>query len=275
MNELIDQINAAVSFIRNKSATVPEVALVLGSGLGETTSEIEVEAEFEYGSIPHFPLSTVIGHSGKLVLGKWNGKNVVVMQGRFHYYEGYSLQQVTFPIRVMKHLGAQTIFITNASGGLNPAFKVGDLVAITDHINLNSDHPLRGKNEEQLGPRFPDQHEVYDAGLIKEATNISERNKITMHHGIYIGVTGPTFETPAEYRYMRIIGGDIVGMSTVPEVIVANHMGMRIFCISVVCDEGNPVVPQRITHQEVVEAAKSAGPKMALILKELLQKLNK
>ncbi len=271
MSELTNQIKEAVDFIRSKTKLKPEVALVLGSGLGETVSDILVDQEIDYASIPHFPVSTVIGHSGKLLLGSWNNKGVVVMQGRFHYYEGYSLQQVTFPVRVMKQLGAETIFITNASGGLNPDFKVGDLVAINDHINLNSDHPLRGKNEDELGTRFPDQHSVYDRALIEKAKTIAEKNNFKLQTGVYVGVTGPTFETPAEYKYMRIIGGDAVGMSTVPEVIVANHMGMKIFCVSVITDEGNPVVPQKVSHADVVKAAKEAGPKMTLLLRELLQ----
>ena len=192
------------------------------------------------------------------------------MNGRFHYYEGYSMQQVTFPIRVMKQLGAQTIIITNASGGLNPEIKAGELMIVTDHINLNSDNPLRGRNSGELGPRFPDQHAVYDKALIEKASEIASEHHIKLHRGVYVGVPGPTFETPSEYRYMRLIGGDAVGMSTVPEVIVANQMGMRIFCISAIADEGNPSVPQKISHHEVVQAAREAEPHMTMILSELL-----
>lgn len=270
MSELLKQLQEATDFIRSKSSFTAEVAVVLGSGLSEVVKEIEIDCAIDYAAIPHFPVSTVVGHSGKLLLGTWNEKKVVVMSGRFHYYEGYSMQQVTFPIQIANKLGAKTIFITNASGGLNPNLHVGDLLAVTDHINLNSDNPLRGKNEDELGQRFPDQHAVYDRQLIKKATEIAAHRKIDLHHGVYVGVPGPTFETPAEYKFMRLIGGDIVGMSTVPEVIVANHMSMRIFCISVICDEGNPPVPKKVTHEEVVRAARESEPKMAAILKELL-----
>lgn len=271
MIELLNEISKSVRFIRQKTSFGPEVAIVLGSGLGEVVSNLETETEIPYSEIPGFPVSTVKGHSGNLLIGMWNGKKVVAMSGRFHYYEGYSLQQVTFPIRVMKMLGAHTIFITNASGGLNPAIKVGELMVINDHIYLNGDHPLRGRNEEELGPRFPDQHAVYDKKLIEKALDVAEQHKIQLHQGVYVGVTGPTFETPAEYRYLRLIGGDAVGMSTVPEAMVANHMGMRIFCVSVITDEGNPLVPQKISHDDVVRAAREAGPKMMLLLSEMLQ----
>jgi purine-nucleoside phosphorylase len=271
--ELIQQIDDAIKFLRSRTALVPQVAVVLGSGLSGLTDEVEIEASIGYDQIPHFPVSTVEGHRGHLVFGRWNGKNVVMMAGRFHYYEGYSLQQVTFPVRVMKFLGAQSIVITNASGGLNPDFRVGDLVLITDHINLNSDHPLRGKNHEQLGPRFPDQHHIYDRELIERAEKIAKERKFGLRRGVYVGVTGPTFETPAEYRFLRLIGGDAVGMSTVPEVIVANHMGMRILCLTVITDEGNPEVPQKVTHEEVVKAANEAKPRMQQILREMMAHL--
>lgn len=270
MSELLTRLQQSADFIRSKTSLVPEIAIVLGSGLSEVVKEIEIDVAIDYNNIPDFPVSTVEGHSGKLLMGIWNGKRVVVMSGRFHYYEGYSMQQVTFPIRVMKQLGAQTIFITNASGGLNPQFKVGELMAVTDHINLNSDNPLRGKNDDELGPRFPDQHAAYDKELIEKANEIAARHQIKLHRGVYVGVPGPTFETPSEYKYMHRIGGDAVGMSTVPEVIVANHTGMRIFCISVICDEGNPTVPKQISHQEVIEAARKAEPKITIILRELL-----
>jgi purine-nucleoside phosphorylase len=273
MSEIAELIAESVRFIRSRTAFEPEVAVVLGSGLGEVVSSLQVEAELPYEEIPGFPVSTVKGHSGKLMLGFWHERRVVIMSGRFHYYEGYTLQQVTFPIRVMKFLGAHTIFITNASGGLNPAIKVGELMVINDHIYLNSDHPLRGSNDDSLGPRFPDQHAVYDRELIEDALEIAAHHKIQLHQGVYVGVTGPTFETPAEYRYMRLIGGDAVGMSTVPEVMVANHMGMRIFCASVITDEGNPIVPQRISHDEVVRAAREAAPRLMLLLSEMLQRV--
>jgi len=270
MSELPKRLQEATDFIRSKSLLVPEVAIVLGSGLTEVVKEVEIDVAIDYTDIPDFPVSTVEGHIGKLLLGTWKGKRVVVMSGRFHYYEGYSMQQVTFPIRVMKLLGAKTIFITNASGGLNPQFKVGELMVVIDHINLNSDNPLRGKNNNELGPRFPDQHAVYDQVLIEKADEIAAQHQIKLHRGVYVGVPGPTFETPSEYKYMRIIGGDAVGMSTVPEVIVANHAGVKVFCISVICDEGNPAVPKKISHQEVVEAAQEAEPKITIILRELL-----
>lgn len=271
MDDLLKKLNETVAFIKMRVPVVPDCGLVLGSGLGSIVNEMNLQATIEYKDIPHFPVSTVHGHSGRFCLGEWNGKNIAVMQGRFHYYEGYSLQQVTFPIRVIKMLGANTIFITNASGGLNPGIKIGELMVVNDHINLNSDNPLRGENAESLGPRFPDQHAVYDRELIDRALKIALKNHITCHKGVYVGVTGPNFESPAEYRYMHIIGGDAVGMSTVPEVIVANHMGMRIFCISVICDEGNPVTPVSVTHEDVVRAAREAEPRIARILKELLE----
>ena len=270
MRDLTSRLTEATAFIRSQTSFKPEVAIVLGSGLGHVINELEVEAKIKYENIPHFPVSTVMGHPGNLVLGEWEGKKVIAMQGRFHYYEGYSLEQVTFPIRVMKLLGADTILITNASGGLNPAFRVGDLMVVTDHINLFGLNPLRGPNEDELGPRFPDQHAVYDKRLIILAQEIATRKNIKCHKGVYVGVTGPTFETPAEYRYMHLIGGDAVGMSTVAEVIVANHMGMRIFCISAISDEGNPPVPLFVSHAEVVRAAAEAEPRMAAILKELV-----
>lgn len=270
MGDLMKRLGEAIRFIKTKSEVIPECGIVLGSGLGRLVNEMNIETEIPYEEIPYFPVSTVTGHSGKLLLGMWQGKKIVVMQGRFHYYEGYSLQEVTFPIRIIALLGAHTILITNAAGGLNPEMKIGDLMVINDHINLNSDNPLRGENDERLGSRFPDQHSLYDNELISLALEIAGRNNIRCYKGVYVGVTGPTFETPAEYRYMRIIGGDAVGMSTIPEVIVANHMNLRIFCISVICDEGNPPVPVSVSHEEVVKAADKAEPKIARILKEIL-----
>lgn len=273
MEDEYEMLDEAVKSIRSKTDMIPDCGIVLGSGLGMVVDEMETEVMIDYRDIPHFPVSTVKGHAGKLCFGRWNGRKIVAMLGRFHYYEGYSLRQVTFPVRVLKQLGAGVLFITNASGGLNPAIKIGELMVVTDHINLNSDNPLRGGNLDKLGPRFPDQHAVYDRVLAAQAIDVAQSNNITCHKGVYVGVTGPNFETPAEYRYMRIIGGDAVGMSTVPEVIVANHMGMRVFCISVICDEGNPVTPVSVTHDEVVKAASNAGPKIALILKSLLGSL--
>lgn len=270
MSQLKKQIDETVAFLQKETDFKPQIAMVLGSGLGNLVNRIEVKNKIAYEDIPHFPVSTVKGHGGKLVMGRLNGRNIVVMQGRFHYYEGYTMQQVTFPIRVMKFLGADSIVISNASGGLNPEYKVGDLMVIRDHINLVSDHPLRGPNDEAIGPRFPDQHDVYDKSLIEKATEIARRQSIKCHSGVYVGVTGPTFETPAEYKYMRVIGGDAVGMSTVPEVMVARHMGMKIFAISVISDEGNPPEPIKVSHDDVVKAAAAAEPLMTHIIHELL-----
>lgn len=270
MEDLIKKIEDASNFIRAKSNFKPEVCIILGSGLAELVNQVKVNATIDYKDIPHFLVSTVIGHPGKLILGELSGKNVAVMQGRFHFYEGYTMQEVAFPTRVMKACGANTLIVTNAAGGLNPAIKVGELMIINDHINLQPENPLLGKNHDALGPRFPDQHAVYDKVLIEKAKSIAKKNNITCHEGVYVGVPGPTFETPAEYKYMRIIGGDAVGMSTVPEVIVGNHAGMKIFGVSVITDEGNPITPQKISHQEVVAAAKEAEPRMSLIIRELV-----
>jgi purine-nucleoside phosphorylase len=274
MKTLLEKIQETVNYIQGKTNFKPDIAIILGSGLGNLVSQIEIEIAFDYSSIPNFPVSTVQGHGGKLVMGKLKGKNVIAMQGRFHYYEGYSMEEVTFPVRVMKYLGANSIVISNASGGLNPDYKVGDLMIIRDHINLVSDHPLRGKNDEKIGPRFPDQHKVYDVELIQKALNIAKQHSTVCHTGVYVGVTGPTFETPAEYKYMRIIGGDAVGMSTVPEVMVAVHMGIKIFAISVISDEGNPPVPIQVSHEDVLKAAMAAEPKMTAVVCELIANWN-
>ncbi|MBA3647542.1 MAG: purine-nucleoside phosphorylase [Chitinophagales bacterium] len=270
---MFTQLQEAVAYIQQNTEIKPVCGLVLGSGLGNIIDEMEISEALSYSEIPHFPVSTVKGHSGKLLFGEWHGLPMVVMQGRFHYYEGYTLEQVTFPIRVIKLLGADILLLTNASGGLNPEIKTGELMVVTDHINLNSNNPLRGINIDELGPRFPDQHAVYDKVLQDKAIEIAVSNKIICHAGIYVGVTGPTFESPAEYRYMRIIGGDAVGMSTVPEAIVANHANMRVFCLSVICDEGNPAMPTSVTHDEVITIAKRAEGKMAVILKNLIQSI--
>ena len=273
MKNILEKINDAVSFIRTKTELKPSVGIILGSGLGKLGNQLTEMISISYSEIPHFPSTTVAGHIGKLLLGNLNGKVVVCMQGRFHFYEGYSMEEVAFPVRVMKSLGVETIIISNASGGLNPEIKIGDICIITDHISLLPDHPLRGKNEDSLGTRFPDMHSVYDKELISRAMAVARSHAIRCHTGVYVGVQGPTFETPAEYKFMRIIGGDCVGMSTVPEVIVAQHMGIKIFCISVIADEGNPPEPVRISHQEVVAAAESAEPKLTLIVTELLKTL--
>jgi purine-nucleoside phosphorylase len=245
----------------------------LGSGLGGLVDELTIETSLSYEEIPNFPVSTVKGHGGKLLFGQLNGKDVVMLSGRFHYYEGYSMQEVTFPVRIMKMLGAELLMVSNAAGGMNINFKVGDLMIINDHINLFPEHPLRGRNNEQIGPRFPDMTEPYALDLIEKAKAIAAKQQITLHEGVYIGLQGPTFETKAEYKFLHVIGGDTVGMSTVPEVIVARHMDMKVFGMSVVTDLGIREEMNEITHEEVLEAANAAAPKMAFIFKELLGQL--
>ncbi|MCW3463577.1 purine-nucleoside phosphorylase [Chitinophaga nivalis] len=273
MSELTAQITAAAEFIRKHWQDTPIAGIILGSGLGNLAKDIENSVSIPYSDIPHFPVSTVEGHSGKLILGYMQGKPVVAMAGRFHFYEGFSMKQVTFPVRVMKALGIHTLFISNAAGGMNHAFQVGDLMVIKDHINLQPEHPLRGKNEDELGPRFPDMSEPYAKSLIDAAYKIAADNNISLHTGVYVGVQGPTFETRAEYKYMHIIGGDAVGMSTVPEVIVAAHAGLKVFAMSVITDIGIREEENVITHEEVLEAAHAAEPKLTLIFSELIRQL--
>lgn len=271
---VIEKINTTVRFIQSMSDFKPEFGIVLGSGLGNFTSEIEVVKEISYEEIPNFPVVTVKGHSGKLIYGKVSGKNIIAFSGRFHYYEGYEMDEVVFPVRLMKYLGCHSVVISNASGGMNPAQSVGDLMIITDHINLQPVHPLRGKNDENLGPRFPDMLNAYHDEYVAIAAKIAEENNITCHQGVYVGVQGPTFETPAEYKAFHILGGDAVGMSTVPEVIAARHIGLKVFGISVISDCGYP--PEAmvdINHDMVIAAAKEAEPKMSLIIKELLARI--
>jgi purine-nucleoside phosphorylase len=271
MENLLANINATTLFIKQRiNNFVPQYGIILGSGLGGMVNEINIVNEIKYDEIPNFPVSTVKGHGGKLILGKLGSKNVIAMSGRFHYYEGYTMKQVGFPIQVMKHLGIETLFISNASGGLNPKQKVGDLMILNDHINLLPTNPLIGKNEDLLGTRFPDMSEVYDKTLIEKGLSIAQKNNFTCSAGVYCSVTGPCFETPAEYRYLRIIGGDAVGMSTVPEVIVARHMNLRVFAIAVITDLGVTDTPIKITHDEVVAAANAAESKMSTIIKELI-----
>ncbi|MEI9933328.1 MAG: purine-nucleoside phosphorylase [Ferruginibacter sp.] len=231
---MISKINETLAFIQSRYAGKPTVGIVLGSGLGNFIHEIKVELEISYGDIPYFPISTVEGHTGKLIFGELGGKKIVAMAGRFHYYEGYSSQEVVFPIRVMKFLGVETLFLSNAAGGMNPDFKVGDLMIIKDHVSLFTPNPLIGKNDDKLGPRFPDMSEPYCKQLIEKAKAIALAENINLKEGVYCGVTGPTFETRAEYKLLHIIGGDAVGMSTVPEVIVAVHIGLKIFAMSVI-----------------------------------------
>jgi len=270
---MLEIIKAASDFIRGIANSDPETGIILGTGLGGLADEIEILCKINYRDIPNFPVSTVDGHKGELIYGNLGGKPVLAMQGRFHFYEGYSMQEVTFPVRVMNSIGIKTLFVSNASGGLNPRFRVGDLMMITDHINMFHTNPLTGPNFEELGPRFPDMSEAYDLHLRNTALKIAANHKIDLKKGVYVGVPGPTFETPAEYKMFRLLGGDAIGMSTVPEVIVARHMGMRVFGISVITDSGVPGEIVSITHEEVQMVAKKAEPKLSLIIKELVASL--
>jgi len=262
-------INEAVSYIRERITETPEKAIILGSGLGKIVDHMKVSCEIEYGSIPHFPVSTVEGHAGKLISGKLGETHVLVMQGRFHFYEGYSMEEVIFPVRVMKFLGVHTLIISNAAGGMNPEFEIGDIMAINDHICLMP-NPLIGKHDPAFGARFPDMSETYDQELMQKARSLSDKLQIPIHEGCYVGVTGPTLETPKEYQYMRIIGGDAVGMSTVPEAIAAHQMGIRLFAVSVITDLGVPGKIQKLTHNDVIEAAERTAPKLTRLIIELI-----
>lgn len=271
---MLEQVRNTTDYIKRIIGDfTPEYGIVLGTGLGGLVSEIEIEFELLYSMIPDFPIATVEFHTGKLIFGRLGGKKVVAMAGRFHYYEGYSMQEVTFPIRVMKVLGVQKVLISNACGCVNPDFRKGDLMIIEDHINLQGDNPLRGRNYEFYGPRFPDMSMPYDKEMIKMAKDIADRNNIKTHIGVYASVVGPNLETRAEYRYLRIVGADVVGMSTVPEVIVANHMSMPVFAISVITDEGFPETLKPVSIPEIVAVAQAAEPKLTFILKELISNL--
>ncbi len=274
MENLLEKIKETNEFLRKKIDVAYNYGIILGSGLGNLTNEISVHHKIPYAEIPNFPVSTVKGHGGSLIFGELGGKNVVAMSGRFHFYEGYSMKEVTFPIRVMKALGVETLLISNASGGMNPNFEVGDLMIITDHMYLQPEHPLRGKNYEELGPRFPNMNNAYNPALVKKALGIAMANDILCHTGVYVGVQGPTFETPAEYKMFNIIGGDAVGMSTTPEVVVARHGGMEVFAISVISDIGFPFdKADKVTHDFVLQKAAEAEPKMTKIIIELLRSL--
>jgi purine-nucleoside phosphorylase len=270
---MLNEINEAVQFIQSMYATKPAVGIVLGSGLGSFANEIDVECEIAYSDIPHFPVSTVKGHSGRLIFGNLSGKKVVAMAGRFHYYEGYSTREVVFPIRILKILGIQTLVLSNAAGGINQSFKVGDLMIIRDHISMLTINPLIGKNEDALGDRFPDMSEPYKHYLINAAKQIAQENNIEIKEGVYAGVTGPTFETRAEYKMLNLLGADAVGMSTVQEVIAAVHLGLPVFAMSVITDVGIREEENTITHEEVLQAAKEAEPKLTLIFKQLIAQL--
>ena len=268
---MLERIQETAAFLKGKMHTHPETAIILGTGLGSLVHEITDKYEISYTDIPHFPVSTVEGHSGKLIFGKLGDKDIMAMQGRFHFYEGYPMTEVTFPVRVMRELGIKTLFVSNAAGGMNPDFEIGDLMIITDHINFFPEHPLRGKNIE-YGPRFPDMSEAYNKELIRKADEIAAEKGIKVQHGIYIGTQGPTYETPAEYKMFRILGADAVGMSTVPEVIVANHCGIQVFGISVITDLGVEGKIVEVTHEDVQKAADQAQPLMTTIMRELINR---
>jgi purine-nucleoside phosphorylase len=270
---ILQQIEETVKTIRSVYKEAPRIGIVLGSGLGNLTSEITVEQELSYTEIPHFPVSTVEGHQGKLIFGLISGKRVVILSGRFHYYEGYSPEQVVYPIRVLKFLGVDTLLLSNAAGGMNKAFRVGDLMIINDHISFFTLNPLLGKNEAALGPRFPDMSEPYSKVLIKVAKTVASGLQLPVHEGVYAGVTGPTFETRAEYKLLHIAGGDAVGMSTVQEVIAARHLGMDVFAMSVITDLGIREEENIITHEEVLQAAAAAEPKLTALFKGVIAAL--
>ena len=273
MSALIQQLKETTSYIRQQLNAFPQVGIILGSGLGNFTGEIKAEKEIPYSDIPHFPVSTVKGHQGKLIFGELSGKKVVAMAGRFHFYEGYTPQEVIYPVRVMKMLGVETLLISNAAGGVNTSFTVGDLMIITDHISLFVQNPLVGENESEFGPRFPDMSEPYSSLLIAKAKTIAEKLQIPVHTGVYTGVTGPTFETRSEYKLIKALGGDAVGMSTVQEVITAAHCGIKVFAMSVITDIGIREEDNIITHEEVLQAAKDAEPKLTAIFTHLTKEL--
>jgi len=266
-----DKIQETVNYLKEKTNYTPEVGVILGSGLGSFINDLEIDFVIEYKDIPNFPVSTVKGHKGALVFGKIGDKQVVAMQGRFHYYEGYNMKEVTFPIRVMKYLGVNNLIVSNASGGVNPSYKVGDVVIIKDHINFFPEHPLRGINDERMGSRFVNMSEPYSKKMISLAKKIAKNENIEVKDGIYLGLQGPTFETLAEYKMVKAVGADCVGMSTVPEVIVAKHMDMNCFGLSVITDMGDEESIEEVTHEEVLQAAKKAEPNVRLLIKELIK----
>ena len=270
---MLKTLQETVSWLRPQIPTDTKIGIILGSGLGDLANQITDKKEIPYENIPHFPASTVEGHSGKLIIGQLGGKPVLAMQGRFHYYEGYTMQQVTYPIRVMQFLGFEYLFVSNAAGGMNNSFQIGDIMLIEDHINLFPEHPLRGHNPKEFGVRFPDMSDAYNVDLRNLAIDIAHKNNIKIQFGVYVGTQGPTYETPSEYRYFKIIGGDAVGMSTVPEVIVAKHAGMKVLAFSIITDLGVCGKIVEISHEEVVEAAKIAQPKMAFIMEEVIKQL--
>ena len=273
MSELISKINETLEVIKKITTEEYPFGIILGTGLGGLTKDIDIQHEIEYEDLPHFPLSTVESHHGKLIFGKIGDKNVVAMQGRFHFYEGYSMKQITYPVRVMKFLGVKTLLVSNACGGMNPIYKRGDIMLMVDHINLLGDNPLIGMNEDELGPRFPDMSEPYDLELIKVAEEVALENKIKVQKGVYVAVPGPNLETKAEYRFLRTIGADVVGMSTIPENIVANHMDIKVLGISIITDECFPDSLKPVNVEEIISTAMKAEPKMTLIMKEVVKRI--
>jgi purine-nucleoside phosphorylase len=274
MDNLLQKIADTTAFLSARITNKYSYGIILGSGLGNLVRDIKIDVQIPYTEIPNFPQSTVQGHKGSLIFGVLGGKNIVAMSGRFHYYEGYSMQEVTFPIRVMKAMGVETLIVSNASGGMNADFEVGDVMIITDHLYLQPEHPLRGKNYEELGPRFPNMNNAYDPEMVRIGLEIALENNITCYTGVYAGVQGPTFETPAEYRMFHVLGADAVGMSTTPEVVVARHSDMKVFAISVISDMGYP--PEKadmVTHAFVLQKAAEAEPKVAAIVTGLLAKI--
>lgn len=271
---MLEKILETVDFIKSKTnGYEPEIGIVLGSGLGGLVNVMDIQYTIPFSDIPNFPVSTVKGHKGQMVFGMLSGRKVVAMQGRFHYYEGYSTKDVTFPIRVLKYLGIKLLVLSNASGGINQSFRVSDIMFITDHINLLP-NPLIGPNDDRIGTRFPEMSQPYDHRLIALADDIAKKLNIHVQHGVYVADSGPSYETPAEYRYYRIIGGDCVGMSTVPEVIVARHCGLPVFAVSVITDLGGQEIPVEVTHEEVLNAANVAEPKMTAIIQEMFKRLD-
>lgn len=272
MKNLIEKIQDAVQYIRRFSKQETAIGIVLGTGLGGLADEIQAEVVLSYGDIPHFPISTVETHAGKLIIGKLAGKPVVAMQGRFHFYEGYNMKEITFPIRVMKYLGVKTLLISNAAGGMNPLFSKGDIMLMEDHINLLGDNPLIGKNYDELGPRFPDMSEPYSKRLLSLAEQIGLEEKIKLERGVYVAVSGPNLETRAEYRFLRGIGADVVGMSTVPEVIVARHMDFEVFGASVITDECFPDALQPANVPDIIRTANGAQPRLTRLMQKVVEK---
>jgi len=274
MENLKEKIEETVSFIKSKTSLQPEVAIILGTGLGGLAEEIERETVISYEDIPGFPISTVEFHKGKLIFGHLGGKSVVAMQGRFHYYEGFSLKEIVFPVRVMKFLGANILLVSNACGGMNPQMRPGDIMIMTDHINLLGGNPLIGLNDDSIGPRFPDMSEAYSKELTELAENIALEEKIPVKKGVYVAWSGPCLETPAEYRFLRLIGADVVGMSTVPEVIAAVHMGMKVLGLSVITDQCFPDCLEPVNIEKIIKTAEEAEPKLVVLMKNIVERIN-